>query len=71
MPSTDIRARRLTAVDPKAGSAGRAVAYARSSKDRSDISIETQRRALHELAVARGLVIVDEDEVDAGHGILL
>lgn len=46
----------------------RAVCYLRSSKDRSDISIDTQRRALHEFAVARGLAIVDEyaDAVESG-----
>jgi site-specific DNA recombinase len=46
----------------------RAVLYLRSSKDRSDVSIDTQRRALHELALARGLVVVDEyaDAVESG-----
>ena len=46
----------------------RAVAYLRSSKDRSDISIDAQRRALHEMAAARGLVIVGEyvDAVESG-----
>ena len=45
-----------------------AAVYLRSSKDRSDVSIDAQRRALHELAVARGLVIVDEyaDAVESG-----
>lgn len=45
-----------------------AALYLRSSKDRSDVSIDTQRRALHELAVARGLVVVDEfaDAVESG-----
>ena len=40
----------------------------RSSKDRSDISIVAQRRALHELALTRHLVIVDEfvDAVESG-----
>jgi site-specific DNA recombinase len=46
----------------------RAALYLRSSKDRSDVSIDTQRRALHELAGSRGLVIVDEfaDAVESG-----
>lgn len=46
----------------------RAALYLRSSKDRSDVSIDTQRRALHELAGARGLVVVDEftDAVESG-----
>lgn len=46
----------------------RAILYLRSSKDRSDVSIDAQRRALHELALARGLVVVDEfaDAVESG-----
>lgn len=46
----------------------RATLYLRSSKDRSDVSIDAQRRALHELAIARGLVVVDEfaDAVESG-----
>lgn len=46
----------------------RAVLYLRSSKDRSDVSIDAQRRAMHELAVARNLVVVDEfaDAVESG-----
>lgn len=46
----------------------RAILYLRSSKDRSDVSIDAQRRALHELAGARGLVVVDEfaDAVESG-----
>jgi site-specific DNA recombinase len=46
----------------------RAVAYLRSSKDRSDVSIDAQRRALHELAAGRGLVVVEEfaDAVESG-----
>jgi site-specific DNA recombinase len=46
----------------------RATLYLRSSKDRSDVSIDAQRRALHELAAARGLVVVDEfaDAVESG-----
>jgi len=65
MPSHDHSTRRLNAVT---AGAGRAIAYMRSSRDRSDISIDTQRRALHELAVARGLIIVDEfaDAVESG-----
>lgn len=45
-----------------------AILYLRSSKDRSDVSIDAQRRALHDLAVARGLVVVDEfaDAVESG-----
>jgi site-specific DNA recombinase len=45
-----------------------AVLYLRSSKDRADVSIDAQRRALHQLAVARGLVVVDEfaDAVESG-----
>ncbi len=45
-----------------------AVLYLRSSKDRADVSIDAQRRALHELASARGLVVVDEyaDAVESG-----
>lgn len=45
-----------------------AALYLRSSKDRSDVSIDTQRRALHELAAARGLVVADEfaDAVESG-----
>lgn len=46
----------------------RAVLYLRSSKDRSDVSIDAQRRALHELAAARSFVIVGEfvDAVESG-----
>ncbi|MEW6612723.1 MAG: recombinase family protein [Pseudomonadota bacterium] len=42
--------------------------YLRSSKDRSDVSIDAQRRALTELAQARGAVIVGEyaDAVESG-----
>lgn len=49
-------------------SSNRATLYLRSSKDRSDVSIDAQRRALHELAVARGLAVVDEfaDAVESG-----
>lgn len=45
-----------------------AVLYLRSSKDRSDVSIDAQRRALHELAGTRGLPVVDEfaDAVESG-----
>lgn len=45
-----------------------AVIYCRSSKDRSDISIDVQRSALHDLALSRNLVIVDEfaDVVESG-----
>ena len=46
----------------------RAILYMRSSKDRSDVSIDAQRRGLHELAVRRGLVVVEEfaDAVESG-----
>lgn len=38
----------------------KAVSYLRSSKDRSDVSIDAQRRELAALAAARGLALVDE-----------
>lgn len=38
----------------------RAALYLRSSKDRSDVSIDAQRRQLRELAEARGAIIVAE-----------
>lgn len=46
----------------------RAALYLRSSRDRHDVSIDAQRRALHELAGTRGLVVVDEfaDAVESG-----
>ena len=46
----------------------RAALYLRSSKDRNDVSIDAQRRALHDLAVAHKLVVVDEfaDAVESG-----
>jgi site-specific DNA recombinase len=40
----------------------RACLYLRSSKDRSDVSIDAQRRELRELALARGLMVVKEFE---------
>ena len=45
-----------------------AAAYLRSSKDRHDLSIDAQRRALHEHARAQGLAIVAEfaDAVESG-----
>lgn len=45
-----------------------ATLYLRSSKDRSDVSIDAQRRELRELAQARGLVVVSEfvDAVESG-----
>ena len=45
-----------------------AAAYLRSSKDRHDLSIDSQRRALHEHAKAHGLAIVAEfaDAVESG-----
>ncbi|MBN9460850.1 MAG: recombinase family protein [Burkholderiales bacterium] len=46
----------------------RAVCYLRSSKDRNDVSIDAQRRALHDLAGQRGLIVVGEyaDAVESG-----
>ncbi|MGL5936168.1 MAG: recombinase family protein [Cetobacterium sp.] len=46
----------------------RAVIYLRSSKDRSDVSIDAQRRALYELAQTRQIAIVGEfaDAVESG-----
>lgn len=46
----------------------RATLYLRSSKDRSDISLDAQRRALHDLAHAKNLAVVDEfsDAVESG-----
>lgn len=46
----------------------RAALYCRSSKDRSDVSIDAQRRQLVELAAARGFVVVAEfsDAVESG-----
>lgn len=46
----------------------RAALYLRSSKDRSDVSIDAQRRALQELAAVKGLVVVTEyaDAVESG-----
>ncbi|MCL5060459.1 MAG: recombinase family protein [Candidatus Thermoplasmatota archaeon] len=46
----------------------KAALYLRSSKDRSDVSIDAQRRQLVELAQARGLPIVAEfaDAVESG-----
>lgn len=46
----------------------RAVLYLRSSKDRADVSIDAQRRALKELSVARGFAVVGEyaDAVESG-----
>ena len=45
-----------------------AALYLRSSKDRKDVSPDAQRRALHELAKARGLTVVEEfvDAVESG-----
>lgn len=45
-----------------------AALYLRSSKDRSDVSIDAQRRELAALASHRGLVVVDEytDVVESG-----
>jgi DNA invertase Pin-like site-specific DNA recombinase len=44
------------------------VLYLRYSKDRSDVSIDAQRRELTELAKLRGLIVVDEfvDAVESG-----
>lgn len=46
----------------------RAAIYLRSSKDRSDVSIDAQRRALHDLAMTKGVAIVQEfsDAVESG-----
>jgi len=46
----------------------RAATYLRSSKDRSDVSIDAQRRQLTELAQERGFVLVEEfsDVVESG-----
>lgn len=46
----------------------RAVLYLRSSKDAHDVSLDAQRRALQELAAARGFAIVGEyaDAVESG-----
>ena len=46
----------------------KAVLYLRSSKDRSDVSIDAQRRALRELAEKRDILIVGEyaDAVESG-----
>jgi site-specific DNA recombinase len=46
----------------------RAALYLRSSKDRSDVSIDAQRRALQELAITKGLVVATEyaDAVESG-----
>jgi DNA invertase Pin-like site-specific DNA recombinase len=46
----------------------RAAIYLRSSKDRSDVSLDAQRRALHDLAQTKNLTIVDEfvDAVESG-----
>lgn len=46
----------------------RAALYLRSSKDRSDVSIDAQRRALKDLAKARGLTVAAEfaDAVESG-----
>lgn len=45
-----------------------AALYLRSSKDRHDLSIDAQRRALHDYAQAQGLVVVAEfaDPVETG-----
>ncbi len=46
----------------------KAALYLRSSKDRSDVSIDAQRRQLEQLATDRGYLIVDEyaDVVESG-----
>jgi site-specific DNA recombinase len=46
----------------------RAVLYLRSSKDRHDVSLDAQRRALEDLAAATNLAIIGEyrDEVESG-----
>ncbi len=47
---------------------GKAALYLRSSKDRSDVSIDAQRRELRKLAKRKGLFIVEEfeDVVESG-----
>jgi DNA invertase Pin-like site-specific DNA recombinase len=52
----------------KPSDSGKAATYARSSKDRSDISPAAQRRALEQLAASRSLAIVEtfEDAVESG-----
>lgn len=52
----------------QAKTTNRVALYLRSSKDRSDVSIDAQRRELTELAKQRGLVVVDEfvDAVESG-----
>jgi DNA invertase Pin-like site-specific DNA recombinase len=47
---------------------GKTALYLRSSKDRSDVSIDAQRRELQKLAAERDLVIVAEfvDVVESG-----
>jgi site-specific DNA recombinase len=52
----------------KAKLTGKAALYLRSSKDRSDVSIDAQRRELVKLAAERGLAIVAEfaDVVESG-----
>lgn len=46
----------------------RAATYCRSSKDRSDVSIDAQRRQLIDLAAARGYTVVADfsDAVESG-----
>lgn len=48
----------------------RAAIYLRSSKDRSDVSIDAQRRELQKLATDRGILIAQEymDVVESGKG---
>lgn len=50
------------------GTGQRVALYLRSSKDRSDVSIDAQRRELQKLAVDRGFLIVQEytDVVESG-----
>ena len=52
----------------KTHGANQAAIYLRSSKDRSDVSIDAQRRELTALAKQRGIVVVDEfaDAVESG-----
>ena len=51
---------------------GKAALYLRSSKDRSDVSIDAQRRDLVNVAADRNLAIVAEfvDVVESGKGLI-
>ena len=53
---------------PSTASLTNACCYLRSSKDRHDLSLDAQRRALHEHAIGLGLIVVAEfaDAVESG-----